>query len=125
MLLNVNFLGHEIGFNTIKLFHLKLAAIQKIPSPTGTIALMKFIGALNFNTKFIEKLNNNLKPFHDLLHENTPWNWISEHELSFQKLKSSLTSDTEQTIPITKHPFFNTLHASSIGLGAVLFQLDE
>ena len=34
---------------------------------------MSFIGALNFYTKIIEKLHINLKPFYDLLHENTPW----------------------------------------------------
>ena len=32
---------------------------------------MSFIGALTFYTKFIEKLHINLKPFYDLLHENT------------------------------------------------------
>ena len=34
----------------------------------------------------------------------------------------SLTSETELTIPNTKHPFFITVDASLIGLGAVLFQ---
>ena len=86
---------------------------------------MSFIGALNFYTKFIEKLHINLKPFYDLLHENTPWKWTDEHESLFQKLKMSLTSETELTIPNTKHPFFITVDASLIGLGAVLFQLNE
>ena len=63
MLLKVKFLGHGIGYNTIKPIHSKIAAIYKIPSPTGKVALMSFIGALNFYTKFIEKLNNNLNCF--------------------------------------------------------------
>ena len=86
---------------------------------------MSFIGALSFYTKFIEKLHINLKPFYDLLHENTPWKWTDEHESLFQKLKMSLTSETELTVPNTKHPFFITVDASLIGLGAVLFQLNE
>ena len=125
MLLKVKFLEHEIGYNTIKPIHSKITAIHKIPSPTGKVALMSFIGALNFYTKFIEKLHINLKPFYDLLHENTPWKWTDEHERLFQTLKTSLTSDTELTIPNTKHPFFITVDASLIGLGAVLFQLNE
>ena len=44
---------------------------------------MNFIGALNFHTKFIEKLHIKLKPFYDLLHENTPWKWTDEHERLF------------------------------------------
>ena len=88
MLLKVKFLGHEIGFNTIKPILSKIAANHKIPSPTGKIALMSFIGALNFYTKFIEKLHINLKPFYDLLHENTPWKRTDEQESLFQKLKN-------------------------------------
>ena len=125
MLLKVKFLGHEIGYNTTKPIHSKIAAIHKIPSPTGKVALLSFIGALNFYTKFSEKLHINLKPFCDLLHENTPWKWTDEHERLFQKLKMSLTSETELTKPNTKHPFFITVDASLIGLGAFLFQLNE
>ena len=106
MLLKVNFLGHEIGYDIIKPIHSKIAAIHQIPSPTGKVALMSFIGALNFYTKFIQNLHINLKPFYDLLHESTPWKWTDEHERLFQKLKMSLTSKTELTIPNTKHPFF-------------------
>ena len=125
MLLKVKFLGHKIGYNTIKPIHSKIAAIHKIPSPTGKVALMRCIGALNFYTKFIQKLHINLKPFYDLLHENTPWKWTDEHESLFQKLEMSPTSETELTIPNTKHPFFSTVDASLIGLGAFLFQLNE
>ena len=89
MLLKVKFLGHEIGYNTIKPIHSKIAAIHKIHSPTGKVALMSFIGALNFYTNFIEKLHTILKPFYDLLHENTPWKWTDEHETLFQKLETS------------------------------------
>ena len=84
MLLKVKFLGHEIGYNTIKPIHSKIAAIHKILSPTGKVALMSFIGALNFYTKFIEKLLITLKPFNDLLHGKTPWKWTDEHESFFK-----------------------------------------
>ena len=86
---------------------------------------MSFIGALNFYTNFIEKLHINLKPFYDLLQENTPWSWTTEHETLFHKLKNALTSDTELTIPHTKHPFFITVDASLIGQCAVVFQLND
>ena len=85
---------------------------------------MSFMGALDFYTKLIEKLHVKLKPFYDLLHENTPWKWTDEHESLFQKLKMCLTSETELTIPNTKHPIFITVDASLFGLGVVLFQLN-
>ena len=85
MLFRVKFLGHEIGYNTIKPIHSKITAIHKIPSPTGKIALMSFIGALNFYTKFIEKLHIHIKLFYDHLQENIPWKWTDEHETLFKK----------------------------------------
>ena len=89
MLLKVKFFGQEIGYNTIKPIHSKIAAIHKIPFPTGTVAFMSFIGALNFYTKINEKLHYNLQPFYELLHENTPWNWTDEYKILFQQLKTS------------------------------------
>ena len=86
---------------------------------------MSFIGALNFYIKLIEKLDIFLKPFYDLLHEEILWKWTDEHESLFHKLKMSLTSETDLTIPNTKHAFFITVEDSLIGLGTVLFQLNE
>ena len=64
-LLKLNFLDMKLVTNTNKPIHSKIAAIHKKPCPTGKVALMSFIAALNFYTKFIEKLHVNLKPFHD------------------------------------------------------------
>ena len=36
-----------------------------------------------------------------------------------------MTAESELTIPHTKHPFFITVDASLVGLGAVLFQMKE
>ena len=36
-----------------------------------------------------------------------------------------MTANTELTIPNTTHPFFITVDASLVGLGAVLFQMNE
>ena len=125
MLLKVNFRGHEFGYNTIKPIHSKISAVHKNLSPTGNVALMSFIGAPSFNTKFFGTLHINLKPLFDILHENTPWNWTSEHERIFQQLKTALTYETELAIPNKKQPFFLTVDASFTGLGAVLFHEEK
>ena len=48
MLLKVKFLGHEIGYTTIKPIHYKVHAIQKHPTSSGEVARISFIAALNF-----------------------------------------------------------------------------
>ena len=42
MLLEVNFLGHEIGNNTIKPIPSKIEAIKRIPSPKEKKDVMQF-----------------------------------------------------------------------------------
>ena len=72
-----------------KFLDMKLVTIQSNPS-TQKLQLftnfflpqekLLFIGALNFYTILIDKLHINLKLFHDLFNETTPWNWTDEHE---------------------------------------------
>ena len=125
MLQKVKFLGHEIGNNTIKPIHSKIEAIKNIPSPKTKQDVMQFLGTINFYSKFIEKLHINLKPLYNLLHDDINFQWTPELEKTFNTIKNTMTSDTELTIPNTKNPFFITVDASLIGLGAVLFQLNE
>ena len=125
MLLKVKFPGHEIGNTTIKPIPSKIEAIKKIPSPKDKKDVMQFLGSVNFYSKFIEKLHTNLKPLYTLLHDDKKFQWTPELEKIFQDVKNSMTVDTEVTIPNTKHPFFITIDATLVGLGAVLFQMNE
>ena len=125
MLLKVKFLGHEIGKNTFKPVPSKIEAIKKIPSPKDKKDVMQFLGSVNFYSKFIEKLHINLKPLYTLLHDDVKFQWTPELEKIFQDAKNSMTADTELTIPNTKHPFFITVDASLVSLGAVLFQMNK
>ena len=125
MLLKVKFLGHEIGNNTIKPIPSKIEAIKRFPSPKEKKDVMKLLGSVNFNSKFVEKVHINLKPPYTLLHDDVNFQWISELEKIIQDVNNAMTAATELTIPNTKHPFFITVDASLVGLGAVLFQLNE
>ena len=125
MLLKVKFLGHEIGNNTIKPIPSKIDAIKRIPSPKEKKDVMHFLGSVNFYSKFIEKLHINFKPLYTLPHDDVKFQWTPELEKIFQNVKNAMTADTELTIPNTTHPFFITVDASLVGLGAVLFQMNE
>ena len=83
---------------------------------------MRFIGSMNFYSKFINKLHISLKPFYTLLHDYSSFEWTSDLDNLFNQIKLSISKDAELAIPNTTHPFYITVDASSIGLGAVLFQ---
>ena len=122
ILLTVKFLGHEIGNNTIKPISSKVDAIHKLKTPTSKTELMRFIGSMNFYSKFINKVHISLKPFYTLLHDDVLFEWTPELDKLFNQIKLSLTKDAELAIPNTTHPFYITVDASLNGLGAVLFQ---
>ena len=86
---------------------------------------MQFLGSLNFYSKIIEKLHIDLKPLYTLLHDDVKFQWTPELEKIFHDVKIKMTAETELTIPNTKHLFFITVDASLVGLGAVLFQMNE
>ena len=119
MLLKVMFLGHETGNNTIKPVPSKIEAIKRIPSPKEKKDVMQLLGSVNFYSKFIEKLHIDFKPLYTLLHDDVKFQWTPELGKLFQHVKNKMTAETELTIPNTKHPFFITVDASLVGLGAV------
>ena len=122
ILLTVKFLGHEIGNNTIKPISSKVDAIHQLKTPTFKTELIRFIGSMNFYSKFINKLHISLKPFYTFLHDDILFEWTPDLDKLFNQIKLSLTKDAELAIPNTTHPFYITVDASLIGLGAVLFQ---
>ena len=125
MLLKVKFLGHEMGNNTFKPIPSKIEAIKRILSPKEKKDVMQFLGSVNFFSKFIEKLQIDLKPLNTLLHDDVKFQWTPELQKIFQHVKNKMTAETELTKPNTKHPIFITVDASLVGLGAVLFQMNE
>ena len=122
MLLTVKFLGHEIGNQVIRPLQSKVEAIQKLKTPENKRDVMRFVGTLNFYSKYIENLHTNLQPLYTLLHDDVPFKWTPELDKLFNTIKQSLTKNTELAIPNTEYPFYITVDASLIGLGAVLFQ---
>ena len=85
MLLTDKYLGHEIGYKTIKPIHSKIAAIHKIPTPASKIELDEIYWFNEILFKFIEKLHVDLKPFYDMLHDDTKFHWNNELETLFKK----------------------------------------
>ena len=83
---------------------------------------MRFIGSMNFYSKFINKLHISLTPFYTLLHDDILFEWTPDLDKLFNQIKLSLSKDAELAIPNTTHPFYITVDASLIGLDAVLFQ---
>ena len=113
------FLGHEIGNQTIKPFHSTVDGIRKLKTSSSKRELMCFLGSMNFYSEFIQNLHISLEPFYTLLQDDVSFKWTPE---IFESNKLSLKKYAELAIPNSSKPFYITVDASLIGLGAVLFQ---
>ena len=91
-------------------------------TPTSKTELKRFIGSLNFYSKFTNKLHISLEPFCTLLHDDISIKRTPELDIFFRKIKTSFSKETERAIPKTTHLLYITVDASLIGLGALLFQ---
>ena len=83
----VKFLGHETGNNTIKPITSKIEAIKRVPSPKEKKDVMQILGSVNFYSKFVEKLQINLKTIYTFLHADVKFQWTPELK-HFKTLKT-------------------------------------
>ena len=104
----------------------KVEAVLKIPPPHSFTQLRSLLGIVNHHRKFVPLLADLTDPLNHLLKKDTPWEWSSECQESFTKLKEALTSTTVLAHYDPKMPIALACDSSSIGIGigAVTYQVD-
>ena len=117
---SVEYLGHEINQEGIQPLEKKVTAIKQAPSPKTVEQLESFLGMINYYGKFIPNLSSIAAPLNQLRHKNRSWQWGSQEETSFQKLKEELVSAKVLVHYNPQLPVKLDCDASSTGIGAVL-----
>ena len=69
MLPSVEYLGHRITAQGLKLTDEKIQAIRDAPTPTNVSQLKSFLGLLNYCGKFLPNLSSALAPLYSLLQQ--------------------------------------------------------
>ena len=95
---------------------------HKPKTPASKCELMRVIGSISFFSKFIQSCTSLSNFFYTLLHDDVSFAWTPDLNELFESIKLSLKKEAELVIPNTSKPFYITVDASLIGLGAVLFQ---
>ena len=60
--------------------------------------MMRFIGSMNFYSKFIKELHISLKPFCSLHHDDVSFEWTPDLDKLFNEIKISLSKDAKLAI---------------------------
>ena len=106
-------------------FIAKISTISRVFSPTAKIELMKFIGSLNFYSKYNDKLHVNMKTLYDWILDNVIFQWNKEPETLFQQIKTSILKNVTPPLPSINHPIVNTVDSFLFGIGCVPFQMND
>lgn len=137
---SVTYLGHIISEKGIETDPEKLSAVKEWPAPRNLKQLRQFLGFAGYYRRFVPHFAQIVAPLNDLLKGHgtnkqmkkytnkvkpVPWKWSDKEDEAFKAIKQKLIQPPILGFANYKLPF--TLHtdASSVGLGAVLYQVQD
>ena len=127
----VQYLGHVLSADGIRMGEDRIKAIVDLKTPTTIKELRSVLGTVNFVRKFIPNLATIIEPLVALTRKSvanlkTLRNiWGPEQDAAFIKVKELLTSAPVLHFPRFHKPFIIHVDASDCGVGAFLAQKDD
>jgi hypothetical protein len=121
----VIYLGHCISFDDISPDPVKLKAIREWPIPTTSKDVQWFLGMATYLRRFVPRFSNLSAPLTDLTKEKVPFLWTLAHQSTFDRLKGLLCEAPVLALSDPLKSFTLATNASTVAVGAVLFQSDE
>jgi len=96
--------------------------VISFPRPHKQKDLKSFLGLSGFYRPFIKGYGSIAEPLTTLLKKDVPFEWNTETEYSFNRLKALLVNSPVLAFPNFELRFLLTTDASNVGLGATLHQ---
>jgi hypothetical protein len=122
----VEFLGHLIGREGIKMSPEKIEVVLEWKSPSSLVETQSFLGFANFYRRFIQDYSRVARPMTELTKGTAKhFRWTPEAELAFQELKNRFTSALILAHFNPQKEVIVETDASDFALGAVLSQRDN
>ena len=128
----LDFLGHTISKHVILPSANRIEAICNFPAPSSIKQLQRFIGMINYYSRFVRNIAEYLSPLYShltsmvrLKNKAPIFSWPEECELYFNKAKHALSTSAILVHPKDDAHINITTDASSWAVGAVLEQLNN
>lgn len=121
----VSYLGHVVSAAGITCDPKKVKAVRDWPVPENVSEVRSFLGLAGYYRRFIPNFSEVASPLTNLTRKNKRFSWDSACEISFETLKTLLTSAPILSYPTETGKFVLDTDASATGLGAVLSQIQE
>jgi hypothetical protein len=118
----VEFLGHRVGRDGVRMMEDKVEAIREWPTPRSVRDVRAFLGTAGYYRKFIRDFSAIAAPLSELTKDSVKFEWASPHEQAFRQLKAAIAQGPVLILPDPSRPFVVHTDASGFAVGAVLQQ---
>ncbi|XP_058766406.1 uncharacterized protein LOC131640003 [Vicia villosa] len=121
-----DFLGFVVHKKGIEINQNKTKAIMETKAPSTKKELQSLLRKINFLRRFISNLSGRIQAFSPLLRlKHGNFEWTSEHQEAFEKIKQYLMNLPILSPPSGKKPMRLYISASDTSMGSMLAQEDE
>ena len=77
---SLTFMGHRVSKDGLSIDPSKISSMRGMEEPCSLEALRRFLGMVNYLTKFLLNITVLMNPLLNLLKKDVPWNWSSSQQ---------------------------------------------
>ena len=126
LLTELPYIGHVISAKGIKPDPNKVIAIKAMEAPQDSDAVRRFLGHLNYLSRFLPNLSAESEPLRRLVNILPgEYTWEEDQQRAFDKLKDMISSESILKYFNHQKPVTIQTDASTVGIGAVLLQEEQ
>ena len=122
MTTSATFMGHLITSDGLRPDPTTVVAVTILPTRHDKQGIRRFLGAINYLSKFCPRLSSVTQPLRDLTKDDVLFVWSNQHQKAFDETKSLATSAPCLKYYDVNAPVVFQVDASDYGLGAVNLQ---
>lgn len=117
------YIGHVLTPEGVKPDPNKISAIRGMVEPKDSEGVRRFLGHMNYLSKFIPNLSAESEPLRRMLNiPDQEFRWAADQQRAFENLKSLTTQEEVLQYFDPLKPVVVQTDASAVGLGAVMLQ---
>jgi hypothetical protein len=121
----IEFLGHHVGRNGLRVMPDKIEAVRDWPQPQNPTDLRSFLGLAGYYRRFVKGFSATANCLHELTQTKPgtpPFKWLPVHQTAFDELKKQLQAAPVLALPNPDLQYVVNTDASDFATGAVLQQ---
>ncbi|KAL9967719.1 hypothetical protein ACROYT_G026008 [Oculina patagonica] len=117
---SVTYLGHVVSESGMNTDPAKVERVCEWPVPENATEVKSFLGLVGYYRRFVPNFAQVARPLHNLTQAKVDFVWTLECQLSFETMKTSLSTVSVLSYPDFSEEFILDTEASNHGIGAVL-----